>query len=157
MKQCPKCSSSHSKPGKFCSRTCANSRNFTEESKRKRANTFSIWYNSLSIEERKNYNFKKTSPEIIAKRKETFEKKWREKSWDELPHKKKKEIIVKEQKGACLGCYLSDWMDKPLTLELDHIDGNNKNNVKENLRALCPNCHSQTPTWRKGWKNYVKD
>lgn len=35
---------------------------------------------------------------------------------------------------------------KPLTLEVDHVDGNYSNNLKTNLRFLCPNCHSQTPT-----------
>lgn len=36
---------------------------------------------------------------------------------------------------------------KPLTLQLDHIDGNPINNNLENLRFLCPNCHSQTDTF----------
>lgn len=36
---------------------------------------------------------------------------------------------------------------EPLTLQLDHIDGDNTNNLQENLRILCPNCHSQTDTW----------
>lgn len=33
-------------------------------------------------------------------------------------------------------------------MELEHKDGNNANWSRENLEALCPNCHSQTPTWR---------
>ena len=33
------------------------------------------------------------------------------------------------------------WNNKPLSLQLDHIDGNNRNHTKENLRFLCPNCH----------------
>lgn len=33
---------------------------------------------------------------------------------------------------------------KPLVLQLDHIDGNPTNNIKSNLRWICPNCHSQT-------------
>lgn len=33
---------------------------------------------------------------------------------------------------------------KPLTLQLEHIDGNNENNKEENLSWLCPNCHTQT-------------
>jgi hypothetical protein len=37
-----------------------------------------------------------------------------------------------------------EWNGKPLRLQVDHIDGNPVNNVRENLRFLCPNCHTQT-------------
>lgn len=47
----------------------------------------------------------------------------------------------------CSICSIKDWANKKLTLQLDHIDGNNKNNSFNNLRLLCPNCHSQTPTY----------
>lgn len=40
---------------------------------------------------------------------------------------------------------------KPLTLQVDHKNGNWEDNTLENLRFLCPNCHSQTPTF--GAKN----
>lgn len=33
-------------------------------------------------------------------------------------------------------------------MELEHIDGNNKNNERNNLEAICPNCHSLNKTWR---------
>jgi ribosomal protein L44E len=49
--------------------------------------------------------------------------------------------------NKCIGCGLTEWMNKPIALQLDHIDGNKKNNAKENLRILCPNCHSQTHTY----------
>lgn len=39
-------------------------------------------------------------------------------------------------------------MDKQIPLEIEHIDGNNKNNNKDNLTVLCPNCHALTDTWR---------
>lgn len=47
----------------------------------------------------------------------------------------------------CAICGISEWNDKTLSLELDHINGVNNDNRLENLRFLCPNCHSQTTTY----------
>lgn len=47
--------------------------------------------------------------------------------------------------GVCL--MLPVWQDKPLTLQIDHLDGDRTNNELNNLQWTCPNCHSQTPTW----------
>ena len=48
----------------------------------------------------------------------------------------------------CEHCGISSWMGAKISLELDHIDGDNSNHLLENLRLLCPNCHSQTDTYR---------
>jgi uncharacterized membrane protein len=41
-----------------------------------------------------------------------------------------------------------EWNDMPLKFELDHISGNRSDECRENLRLVCPNCHSQTPTYK---------
>ena len=48
----------------------------------------------------------------------------------------------------CSVCGLPpEWNGKPLKLQLDHIDGNAFNNEFDNLRIICPNCHTQTDTF----------
>jgi len=61
-----------------------------------------------------------------------------------------KERLIKEKLKIykCEECSINEWNGKKIVLELDHIDGNKNNNLLENLRILCPNCHSQTPTFR---------
>ncbi len=54
--------------------------------------------------------------------------------------------------SECSECQLPPaWNGKQLNFHLDHVDGDNTNNVRANLRLLCPNCHSQTDTY--GWRN----
>ena len=63
-----------------------------------------------------------------------------------------RKILIKEGSNTCSCCKLSIWNNLPITLELDHIDGNAGNNMPHNLRLLCPNCHSQTDSWKGGNK-----
>jgi hypothetical protein len=69
---------------------------------------------------------------------------------------KKALIQWKLREEACETCGIDSWCDKPIVLELDHINGDNRDHRLENIRLLCPNCHSQTPTWRGRNKNAGK-
>lgn len=63
-------------------------------------------------------------------------------------------------KEVCLECgNTGSHNGKPLTLQVDHFDGDPTNNERSNLRFLCPNCHTQTPTYarRKYWKEDWKE
>lgn len=48
----------------------------------------------------------------------------------------------------CNNCQNITWLDNPIPLELNHIDGNNSNHSLDNLEVLCPNCHALTSTYR---------
>jgi 5-methylcytosine-specific restriction endonuclease McrA len=48
----------------------------------------------------------------------------------------------------CSNCNLTEWLDGPIPLELDHINGDRDDYRLENLRLLCPNCHALTSTYR---------
>ena len=64
-------------------------------------------------------------------------------------YKLKKRLIKAGMKqNICEECGIREYNGKHLECELDHIDGNRTNHNIDNLKMLCPNCHSQTHTFR---------
>jgi hypothetical protein len=86
------------------------------------------------------------------------------------PAKRPEEILVKHDGGRrtksallrralresgvpheCAECGTGpEWLGRPMTLEVDHINGDWSDDRIENLRFLCPNCHAATSTWCRG-------
>ena len=58
--------------------------------------------------------------------------------------------LIKEgvMEHKCARCGITEWNGQPTPLELEHKDGDHRNNELSNLELLCPNCHAQTSTYR---------
>lgn len=57
-------------------------------------------------------------------------------------------FLTEKDGYQCNSCGISEWNGTPIVLEIEHIDGNSSNNSIDNLCFLCPNCHSQTSTYK---------
>ena len=72
-----------------------------------------------------------------------------EKSQDIQSNKVRKKLLEEGYKThKCECCDLTEWMGKPIPLELHHKDGDRNNNTIENYELLCPNCHAFTDSYR---------
>lgn len=158
-KLCPKCNASHTKPGVFCSRKCANSREFSDSAKAKKSQAAQQHYDELRQSDPdalKRYTSAANAAFVENNRRRLLDD-----PIETLSPARRRKRIAMEQDHKCIRCGLSEWLGEPLVIEVDHIDGDNQNNQRENLRGLCPNCHSQTPTWKTGnkphWKHRRKD
>lgn len=151
MSNCINCNKETVNP-KFCSNSCAAKYN---NKNRKVSNETKLKI-SASLKLKASTSEKKTlDPERLKKFQEA-NLKWRKEQeqkmlvddFETLSLERQRKRIIIEQNGTCYSCNLSEWLGKPIPLEIDHIDGNHSNDVRENKVALCPNCHAQTDTWR---------
>lgn len=153
-RKCKKCRSDFSpSPGlvNFCSNKCRYGREWTDEDKEIKSIRLRKRWESLPQKERDELNAKRCkflTPEALQKKRELALNKFNQRPWDDLGIDGRRKRVIQEQDGKCNRCHLSEWFGEPLTLELEHKDGCNDNNSRENLECLCPNCHSLTPTWR---------
>ena len=86
-------------------------------------------------------------------------KDWSKVEWEKLGKVPRRQRLLEEAGFRCSRCGWNETRDNGVCpLEIDHIDGNHKNNSKDNLRVLCPNCHALTPNFRNwGRKGKRKD
>lgn len=149
MKSCPKCGATHERPGTFCCRKCANGRPHSMETRLRMAESgrkaWAIDPARFTRFTNKPETLRRTSERML----EFYRNRLLSRSWEELSYGQRRRRVILEQGGACSGCSLSEWRGQPITLEYEHRDGDRSNNSRENVVALCPNCHSQTKTWRR--------
>src|SRR5947209_996530 len=60
---------------------------------------------------------------------------------------KRRLLMAGKLRNQCDFCGLSEWHGQPISIQIDHINGVRDDHRLENLRMLCPNCHSQTETY----------
>ena len=152
MNKCLQCNKElNSEFKRFCNRSCSATFN---NNKRK---TRGYYHSAETIEKMRisgKIHGKKSNAAILDRElwkqqlREAHNRRIASLPFHELGWEGKRRRVIEEQQNKCLICNLSEWNNIPLTLEVDHIDGDNNNNARENLRALCPNCHSTTHTWR---------
>lgn len=133
---------------KFCNKSCAAKYNNIGVSRNSKIhNTKSCAYCSNIIEGSKSVN---KFCDTFCYTKYTEEKTLENFKNGILKEQSAKEVLIKLHGFKCMEC---GW-DKvnPLSnkcpVELEHIDGNSRNNLPDNLKLLCPNCHSLTPTYK---------
>ena len=65
-----------------------------------------------------------------------------------LDYRTVKRILLRINGNKCEMCNNTQWLNKPIALVLDHIDGNSDNIKRENVRLICNNCDAQTDTYK---------
>jgi 5-methylcytosine-specific restriction endonuclease McrA len=150
--KCKKCEKEHDGSfgsGIYCSRKCSNSRIFSEESKKRKSEANIKRYiekgswggmlSQLTEEQRR---------AISLKRKELCNKQLLQSDFNILSVERKRKRVLLEQQYKCFECGIFEWRGQPIQLEIEHKNGIHNDNNRENLIAICPNCHSITKTWR---------
>lgn len=145
----------------FCSISCSNrNRKHSDETKdriRTSIKNSELYRKSVVQNKEKRKSEKDKWDLVYQKRKEKVRENLLNSEYTTLSFDRLKQRIVYEQNECCNKCGLDKWLDIPISLELEHKDGNRNNNSRDNLECLCPNCHSQTSTWRGRNKNSNRD
>lgn len=123
--------------GRFCSESCKQSF-------------------AASLKTTGGFNNTATQKIALATQQQQREEKYATMQFKDLPPSERRRRVFIKFENKCSCCGLSEWQNKPMPLEIHHINGNNRDNEEKNLTLLCPNCHSVTDNFR-GKNRIVKE
>ncbi len=141
-KQCNNALTYKQRHNSFCSRTCA--RIFTNSvlyplDKRRKCRTC-----QLTIGSKNDTHYCSVECKANGKQKKRFSLSIEE---ARTPASIRK-VMLRDFGHMCMVCHNTTWLDQPIPIEVDHVNGLSYDNRPENLRLLCCNCHALTPTFR---------
>lgn len=159
MLKCEYCSKDHDgtfASGRFCNRRCActYASNIDRTKRNKKTSRTLLgrpnphgrtWFSEITRE--------KIRVGVTAE----YSERMKRLTFDECTIGEKRRRIFAEQDSGCNKCKLTIWFQEPITLELNHINGNKQDESRENLELLCPNCHSQTYNFKNKGRKHSPD
>lgn len=139
---CAECSNSieyNKRKNKFCSHSCSAKFSNT---KRERKINFSKCLNCLQQIQKRNKYCSNTCLQDFIRNEKLKQNK--------ISSLSLRTFLIKKYGAICMECGWSKQnpYTKTIPIELEHIDGNSENNTLENVKLLCPSCHSLTPTYK---------
>ena len=129
--------------GLFCSRSCAAKKNNIGKRRHGQSPGNCLYCNKklndssrkfCSLQCSSNHKLKKTADNIengCGKHPQTIRR-----------------YLLRTRTHQCELCFTAEWMNQPVPLTMDHVDGNSDNNNLDNLRLICPNCDALLPTYK---------
>lgn len=149
MNNCKKCNKETKNP-KFCSRSCSASFNNLGKVKNgKRAGNCVVCNKKLGQSCRLSCSYSCHHKNIWNKKVKDYIE------FGSLPAKSDwgirrflRKYLINEYGSRCQICSTTEWMNKPVPLVIDHIDGNPFNHNKNNIRLVCGNCDMLLPTYK---------
>jgi hypothetical protein len=149
-KSCLKCEkpySSNDKDSKFCSRSCSGS--FNGQNRRQHGFApLNCLFCGVKLDESRR-KFCSRTHATAYKLKINFEAIGQDiNPFKDLSNNSSiKRLLIKIRSHKCEICATKKWLEKPVPLVLDHIDGNSENSKPSNLQLVCGNCNMLLPTF----------
>lgn len=148
MKKCPQCNKEiKNRHNKFCNSSCSASYNNIRKPKKVREKFKCLACGKENEKRHSKISRNKFCNSVCSGKYRKVLTKERFKN-GEVSHRNTMRKILSEEIGyECAECGISEWNNNPITLQVDHKDGNPGNHELSNVQLLCPNCHTQQATW----------